>query len=231
MVLAGTCCQSLSRVRIDDKNINSGLNGKSGIFFEAVRALKEIQPKWFMFENVIPSNVDDLKEMNRQLGVEGKLINSRLFSCQERERYYWFNFDIPELPVSNNAVFRDVMQRNVSEKYYYDRPFTLNVGKKVCATLNVNTTDMCKRVYNPDYKMCTLTCINGGYQEKKVLDNGRVRKLTENEYESCQGLPIDYTNVLLNGRKLSYSKRCSLCGNGWNLPTVKHILSGLKQYN
>lgn len=97
----------------------------------------------------------------------------------------------------------------------------------MCAVLDVNTTEMCRRIYNPDHKMCTLTCVQGGYQEKKIFHNGKVRKLTEVEYERCQGLPDGYTDVKLNNRKLSYSKRCSLCGNAWNLPTIKHILRGI----
>ena len=62
-----------------------------------------------MFENVIPDKDEDLITMNECLGVEGKLIDSALFSAQSRERYYWTNFEIPELPESNNLVFKDVM--------------------------------------------------------------------------------------------------------------------------
>ena len=72
LVIGGTCCQSLSKVRIDDKNINSGLLGKSGIVYEFERALKEIQPKWFMAENVIPSDKKDLEELNRIMGLSGE---------------------------------------------------------------------------------------------------------------------------------------------------------------
>lgn len=61
------------------------------------------------------------------------------------------------------------------------------------------------------------------------MDHGRPRKLTEVEYERLQGLPDGYTDVVINGRKLSYSKRCSLMGNGWNEPTVEWILKGLKE--
>lgn len=39
LLLAGTCCQSLSRVRIEDKGVNNGLAGKSKIFYKAVEAL------------------------------------------------------------------------------------------------------------------------------------------------------------------------------------------------
>ena len=230
LVIGGMCCQSLSRVRIEDKSVNNGLLGKSGIVYELRRALDEMQPKWFMAENVIPSDDNDLQELNRIMGVDGVLINSNRFSAQDRERYYWTNIPIAPIPESNPLVLKDIMESNVDEKYFYKKDFEiLDMNKKVCAELKVNTTDMCRRIYNPDFKMATLTCVSGGYQEKKILDNGRPRKLTEIEYERLQGVPDNFTNVMVNGRKISYTKRCSLMGNAWNLPTVKHIFKGLKE--
>ena len=82
-----------------------------------------------------------------------------------------------------------------------------------------------------NWSLLVSTCINGGYQEKKVLDQGRPRKLTEIEYERLQGLPDGYTDVPINGKKMSYGKRCSLMGNGWNEPTIEWILQGIKNDN
>lgn len=230
LVIGGMCCQSLSRVRIENKEVNNGLLGKSGIVYELQKALDIIQPKWFMAENVIPSNEDDLKEINRIMGVDGVLINSNRFSPQDRERYYWTNIPIAPIPENNPLVLKDIMESDVDEKYFYKKNFEiLDMSKKVCAELKVNTTEMCKRIYNPDFKMATLTCVTGGYQEKKVLDSGRPRKLTEVEYERLQGVPDNFTNVLVNGRKIPYSKRCSLMGNAWNEPTIEHIFSTLKK--
>ena len=229
LVIGGMCCQSLSRVRIENKEVNNGLLGKSGIVYELQKALDIIQPKWFMAENVIPSDEDDLKEINRIMGVDGVLINSNRFSAQDRERYYWTNIPITSIPESNPLVLKDIMESDVDEKYFYKKNFEKKKKKKkVCAELKVNSMEMNRRIYNPEFKCATLTCINGGYHEKKVLDNGRPRKLTEIEYERLQGVPDNFTNVLVNGRKISYTKRCSLMGNAWNEPTIEHIFRGLK---
>ena len=158
-----------------------------------------------------------------------KLINSSLFGPQNRERYYWTNIPLRKLPSESNLVLEDIMEDNVDDKYFYKKDFeVIDMNKRVCAELKVNSMEMNRRIYNPKFKCCTLTCINGGYHEKKVIDHGRPRKLTAIEYERLQGLPDNYTNVLVNGKNLSYSKRCSLMGNGWNEPTVEWILSGLK---
>ena len=229
LLLAGTCCQSLSRVRIEDKGVNNGLAGKSKIFYKAVEALQTIKPQYFMFENVIPSSDDDLNEMSRCIGVDPILVDSSRFSAQSRERFYWTNIPLRELPEESPLVLKDIMENNVDDKYFYKKDFRIiDINKRVSGELLVNTMEMNKRIYNPNFKCCTLTCINGGYHEKKVMDHGHPRKLTEVEYERLQGLPDGYTDITVNGRKLSYSKRCSLMGNGWNEPTVEWILSGLK---
>ena len=229
LLLSGSCCQSLSRTRIEDKSVNNGLDGKSKIFFKAVEALRVIQPRYFMFENVIPSEEEDLNTMTECIGVEPRLINSGIFSAQNRERYYWTNIPLGELPVESPLVLKDIMENNVSEKYFYKKDFEIiDMSKRVCAELKVNTFEMLRRIYNPDFKCCTLTCVSGGYQEKKVLNHGRPRKLTPIEYERLQGLPDGYTDVTIDGKRINDTKRYSLMGNGWNEPTVEWILSGLK---
>lgn len=57
------------------------------------------------------------------------------------------------------------MESDVDQKYFYQKDFEIiDMNKKVCALLKVNTTEMCKRIYNPGFKMATLTCVYGGYQ-------------------------------------------------------------------
>lgn len=229
LLLVSTCCQSLSRVRIENKQVNNGLEGKSGIFFKAIECLKAIQPKYFMFENVIPSREEGLNTMTECIGVEPLLIDSAIFSAQSRERYYWTNIPLGELPEESPLVLKDVMENNVNEKYFYKKDFEIiDMNKRVCAELKVNTMEMLRRIYNPEFKCCTLTCVSGGYQEKSVMDHDRPRKLTEIEYERLQGLPDNFTKVKVNGRYLPYSKRCSLMGNGWTEPVIEWILKGIR---
>lgn len=231
LLLCGSCCQSLSRIRIEDEQVNNGLDGKSGIFFKAIECLKAIQPKYFMFENVIPSREEDLNTMTECIGVDPLLIDSAIFGAQSRERYYWTNIPLGELPEESPLVLKDVMENNVNEKYFYKKDFEIiDMKKRVCAELKVNTMEMLRRIYNPEFKCCTLTCVSGGYQEKSVMDHGRPRKLTEIEYERLQGLPDNFTKVKVNGRYLPYSKRCSLMGNGWTEPVIEWILKGIGEY-
>ena len=223
LVMAGTCCQSLSVVRQENDKVCSGLKGKSGIFFEYARAVKEIQPKWFLLENVVPKNKTDQSIITDNLGGQiPQLINSNLFSAQDRERLYWTNIHIGSLPKSNTTVLKDIMVSDVPEKDYYDKPYIFHgEDKKVIATLQVNTHDMLKRVYNPQFKCATLTCVNGGYQEKKVWDQGRIRKISPVEYERLQTLPDGFTEGY------SDNVRRTLCGNGWTKEVIKHIFKGL----
>lgn len=231
LLLCGSCCQSLSRIRIEDEQVNNGLDGKSGIFFKAIECLKAIQPKYFMFENVIPSREEDLNTMTECIGVDPLLIDSAIFGAQSRERYYWTNIPLGKLPEESPLVLKDVMENNVNEKYFYKKDFEIiDMNKRVCAELKVNTMEMLRRIYNPEFKCCTLTCVSGGYQEKSVMDHGRPRKLTEIEYERLQGLPDNFTKVKVNGRYLPYSKRCSLMGNGWTEPVIEWILKGIGEY-
>lgn len=67
---------------MEDKQVNNDLDGKSGIFFKAIECLKAIQPKYFMFENVIPSREEDLNTMTKCIGVDPLLINSAIFGAQ-----------------------------------------------------------------------------------------------------------------------------------------------------
>ena len=222
LLLGGSPCQSLS---ITQSKTRQNLDGKSKLFFEFGRALEEVKPKYFLFENVASMKDECKQVMSELLGFEPILIDSKYFSAQERKRYYWTNIITQ---IGNNLIesplnIVDIMQDNVPEKYFYDCGFDFyGLDKKICATLHINGHDILKRVSSPYSKCPTLTTCGGGNTQKKVMDKGRPRKLTPLEYERLQTLPDNYTECL------SDSQRYNVCGNGWTVDVITMILSGLQ---
>ena len=219
LLIGGSPCQSLSIVQ---SKTRQNLDGKSKLFFEFVRAFEEMKPKYFLFENVASMKDECKQVISECLGCEPIFIDSADFSAQSRPRYYWTNIKVNMNYEHSDKVLKDIMQENVPQKYYYSFPLTnIDMSKQVCATMEHNNHDMHKRVFNPDFKCHTLTAVCGGNQQKKVLDNGRARKLTPLEYERLQTLPDNYTSGVSDGA------RYKAIGNGWTVDVIAYILSGL----
>lgn len=50
--------------------------------------------------------------------VEKTLINSALVSAQNRNRYYWTNFNVTQ-PDDKGILLRDIVEYNIQDKYFY----------------------------------------------------------------------------------------------------------------
>ena len=221
LLIGGSPCQSLSIVQ---SKTRQNLDGKSKLFFEFVRAKEEMQPKWFLFENVASMNKESKHAISNCLGCDPIFIDSCDFSAQERPRYYWTNIPVLMNYEKSKTVLRDVLESNVDEKYFYTHPLiNVDLSKQVCATMDFKNHDMHKRIFNPDFKVHTLTTCSGGNTQKKVYINGRARKLTPIEYERLQTLPDNYTASVADGH------RYTACGNGWTVDVIAHIFKGLKE--
>lgn len=219
LLIGGSPCQSLSIVQ---SKTRQNLDGKSKLFFEFVRAKEEMQPKWFLFENVASMNEESKHAIEECLGVELVYQNSNAFSAQDRGRVYGTNFPFKPILNPSNILLKDVLENDVDEKYFYNCKFDfLGFDKTVCATLHINGHDILKRVNSPFAKCQTLTTCSGGNTQKKVLDNGRPRKLTPLEYERLQTLPDGYTDGFAD------IHRYNTIGNGWTVDVIAHILKAL----
>ena len=120
LILAGSPCQGFSfagkQLAFDDE--------RSALFFEFIRLLKEIKPKYFLLENVkmkkeflevitdqVSACYPDFKGGDDLFGgkIEPILINSALVSAQSRQRYYWTNIPNIEQPEDKGIVLRDIL--------------------------------------------------------------------------------------------------------------------------
>jgi DNA (cytosine-5)-methyltransferase 3A len=228
LLFFGSPCRSLSKATAGRKDYNNGLDGVSWLFYPCNAILQWIK-KYnnpdveFMVENVDSNNKEDLNEISTLLGVQPVMIDSNLFSAQDRKRNYWTNINIPELPKENKLVLQDILDKEVDESFYYTQDFDFHgEDKKVAATLHMKGHDILKRVNSRYFKSPTLTSCRGGNLQKKVYDNGRCRKLTPNEYRKLQTIPDWYI------MDLAKSHIYNMCGDGWTIEVIKHIFKGLK---
>ena len=127
IIFAGSPCQGFSRagkgLAFDDP--------RSALFFEFIRLLKEVKPKYFLLENVrMKQEFQDIIteqvsacypdfEGGDLFGSQIKpiLINSALLSAQNRERLYWTNIPGVEQPEDKGIVLKDILEENPEEKY------------------------------------------------------------------------------------------------------------------
>ena len=110
LLIGGSPCQGVSfagkQLAFDDP--------RSQLFFEFVRLLKELKPKYFLLENVRMKK-EYLDIITKYLGVEPVLINSSLFSAQNRQRYYWTNIPFNKNMVDKGIILKDILETNPNE--------------------------------------------------------------------------------------------------------------------
>jgi len=167
LVIGGSPCQGFS---FAGKNLNFN-DPRSKLFFEYARLVKECNPKYFLLENVRMKQ-DSQDVITEILGVEPVIINSDLFTQQNRERLYWTNIKINPLP----------KRPNWNGNYYQWRRtyFRQNKsGVSPCLTANMGT---------------------GGHnvplKSKNLSD-----KLTPVECEWLQSVPKNYTEGVSNTQR------------------------------
>lgn len=227
IIIGGSPCQDLSNYKYDRGEV-FGLNGeKSGLFYDYIRILKHVKPQYFLLENVASMERKWKDLMSEIIGVEPIMINSSLVCAAERKRLYWTNIPNVTQPTDKGIILKDIVLDSsmVPDKYWYKKyPITIHDGDvKVKATIHLNSHRQAKEVYGLNHKCNTLLCDgNGGYLVKKILQEGKCRKLLPIEYERLQTLPDNYTDCV------SDSRRYTAIGNGWTVDVIAHIFKGLK---
>jgi DNA (cytosine-5)-methyltransferase 3A len=168
--------------------------GQSYLFWEFMRLLKECKPKYFLLENVEMGEKWE-KVLSKAIGVNGIHINSGLVSAQNRKRIYWTNIgmqpgglfgdlvSIIEKPKDKCILLKDVLQREVDEKYFLSGKIqnqfkSYSFGGNVVGTTKPEFRTIGQRdeVYGENGKM---GCLNSTdyKQPKQILCKNEIIKI------------------------------------------------------
>tara|TARA_R110000868_G_scaffold26190_1_gene101200 strand:- start:1414 stop:2553 length:1140 start_codon:yes stop_codon:yes gene_type:complete len=182
LLIGGSPCQDLSIAKKDRK----GLEGdRSGLFWEYVRLKNELQPKWFILENVASMPKKDKDIISQAMGCEPVMFNASLVSAQCRKRLFWTNIPF-ELPDDRGIVLKDILEPNsdIDERMVNKnkKAYTLtasyknvsatesqiknSVEKKQRTMMKVGSIDcnynQGSKIYSDEGKSCSLSARGGG---------------------------------------------------------------------
>jgi len=214
LLVGGSPCQDVSFAG-KGKGLIHG--ERSNLFFEYVRLLNKLKPKYFLLENVrMKQEYQDI--ISSELGVKPHIYNSADVSPQNRLRWYWTNIPQDELVRQENLVLQDILE----DDGIANDLMTNKDGKSHCITARYNGAvwwnsiqrkqrtmvqvatadtikgyDIIKRIYSPMGKSPTLTTMQGGHREPKVAI-GRIvnRRLDENGIRKDNQLDLPFTTKL-----------------------------------
>ena len=214
LLMGGSPCQGFS---FAGKQLNFD-DPRSKLFFEFVRLKDDLKPKYFLMENV-PMKQESQDIISEYLGVKPVMINSSLFSAQNRKRLYWTNIPFDTMPTADKGI---VLQDILEEDGIANEAMTNKLGKSHCITARyngavwwnsiqrkqrtmvqvgeadtINGHDILKRIYSPSGKAPTLNTMGGGNREPKVAI-GRIvnRRLDEHGVRKDGQLDLPFTKQL-----------------------------------
>jgi site-specific DNA-cytosine methylase len=212
LLIGGSPCQSFSNA-----GERTGMDGKSKLFWEFVRVLKETNPTYFLLENVrMKKEWENI--ITEQLGVKPILINSRLVSAQNRPRLYWTNIPNIEQPLDRGLVLADILEDTWEDKF--------NLSEKACDYMSRLRNGKPRWEYHTNPLNGKSACLTANMY--KGVPYGvikeQLRRLTPIECERLQTVPDNYT------AGVSDTQRFKMLGNGWTIDVIAHILVNMKYY-
>ena len=184
-------CQDLSNAG-KKGGMEKGSGTRSGLLWEVERLLNECTnlPQVLLMENVPQvhrgrnkEHFDKWLEFLKSKGYSSywKDLNLKDYGVpQSRNRCFMvsilgeYSFEFPD-PIPLTKRLRDVMEREVDDKYYLDGKYesVLKINDNyslLCGGTIGRMTDISRRVYNPEYVSPTIHTCRGGNTEPKVFE-------------------------------------------------------------
>jgi site-specific DNA-cytosine methylase len=219
LLIGGSPCQDLSQAKAKNRQ---GLKGtRSALFWEYLRILKEIKPRWWVLENVASMRNEDRDIISKELGVEPIMIDAALVSAQQRKRYFWSNIPI-SLPEDKGLVVKDFLIPGIERKYIQvENPIKTSRGIKWDKSGKGYFSQQ-DRAYSINGKFPTIPTARTITKANIIFDDGRIGVLDYMELEALMGLPHGYTKDIRQKER-----RGGAIGNGFHVEVIKHILKNL----
>ena len=199
LLIGGSPCQGFSfagkQLAFDDP--------RSKLFFVYVDILSHIRSVnpnvKFMLENVRMKK-EYLDVISEQLGVEPLLINSALLSAQNRQRYYWANWEFGQ-PEDKGIVLADILEAEV-DPVFLSKPHPDYEGG---SQLNPHYKSQANTVHDVEKKSPTICAGTHGYALGHIRYNPAAifgRKLDEsgNRNGSIDSKPVQCLEVHDHGK-------------------------------
>tara|TARA_R100000544_G_C2213971_1_gene53517 strand:+ start:208 stop:1041 length:834 start_codon:yes stop_codon:yes gene_type:complete len=211
LLIGGSPCQDLSFAG-KGKGLKEGT--RSSLFFEFVRLKNELNPKYFILENVRmkQENQDIISEY---LGVKPKQFNSSLVSAQNRNRLFWTNIDF-DLPDDKGIILADILENGITDR---QKSHCLDANYFKGGNLKSYFEKRRRQLIFKEFLKDDWPLLD--HAKSKYLSHLSFRKLTPLECERLQTVPDNYTNHVSN------TQRYKMLGNGFTVDVVAHILKGL----
>lgn len=257
LIMGGSPCQGFSfagkQLAFDDP--------RSALFFEFVRCVEELKPKYFLLENVRMKK-EYLDVISEYMGVEPIMINSALVSAQNRVRFYWTNIPGIEQPEQRGIVLRDILETQTNEKPVKDternqRHYRNDDEKSLCMTATMykgagnNGMTLVQETHDKPNKIHDIPrdILKDNERQRRVYgENGKSPTLMAGN--SGGGKEPVKINDDVYWRKLtpleaerlqtvpdnytnhvSNTQRYKMLGNGWTIEVITHILKNMELPN
>jgi len=251
LILAGSPCQGFSfagkQLAFDDP--------RSSLFFEFIRLLKAIKPKYFLLENVRMKK-EFLDVISEQVGVKPILIDSALVSAQTRKRFYWTNIPNVNQPKDKGILLKDILLSDVEEPMlsniyggFKEKKPRVHTDKSVTIRTASGGGHIPSLIHSAKALAYMNRKVKGGRTHWDFAHHSDIK----NEKSSCvtanlyKGVPY---NVLVDAKcirkvdpieaerlqtvpdnytnHVSNTQRYKMLGNGWTVEVICHILKHME---
>jgi DNA (cytosine-5)-methyltransferase 1 len=166
---------------------------------------------------------------------EDKKIKKMKDILEKNDKIKSFNFDFPE-GTENTIKIKHILEKEFEPKYIMNKPYKVfeyketELDLKMVGEIDMKGNQSIRRIYGADGICPTLTTMEGGHRQPKILWDDEIRKLSPKECFAVQGFPEESYEILRkDGAKDSLLYK--LIGNSVTPQVVAAILKNWKNLN